>query len=73
MSQCPPNFSYVEVGTTIGFDSLEKRGGNLGEDLQEILDDLDFGTGGLDLKNLGFGSSSLGYLANGFGLLHSSN
>ena len=63
----------MEVGIAIGFDSLEKRGGNLGEDLQEILRDLDFGTGGLDLKNLGFGSSGLGYLANGFGLPHSSN
>ena len=30
MSQCPPNFSYVEVGTTIDFDSLEKIGENLG-------------------------------------------
>ena len=25
MSQCPPNFSYVEVGKAVGFDSLEKR------------------------------------------------
>ena len=25
-SQCPPNFSYVEVGKVVDFDSLEKRG-----------------------------------------------
>ena len=30
MSQCPPNFSYVEVGKFVDFDSLEKRGENLG-------------------------------------------
>ena len=30
MSQCPPNFSYVEVGKVVGLDSLEKRGANLG-------------------------------------------
>ena len=24
MSQCPPNFSYVEAGKVVGFDSLEK-------------------------------------------------
>ena len=30
MPQCPPNFSYVEVGKAVGFDSLEKRGANLG-------------------------------------------
>ena len=30
MSQCPPNFSYVEVGKAVDFDSLEKRGENLG-------------------------------------------
>ena len=30
MSQCPPNFSYVEVGKAVGLDSLEKRGANLG-------------------------------------------
>ena len=29
-SQCPPNFSYVEVGKVVGFDSLEKRGRNHG-------------------------------------------
>ena len=54
MLQCPPNFSYVGVGKAVGFDSLEKRGGNLGLDSQEILEDLDFGIEGLDLKNLGF-------------------
>ena len=30
MSQCPPNFSYVEVGKAVNFDSLEKREENLG-------------------------------------------
>ena len=30
MSQCPPNFSYVEVGKAVDFDSLEKMGENLG-------------------------------------------
>ena len=30
MSQCPPNFSYVKVGKAVDFDSLEKRGENLG-------------------------------------------
>ena len=35
--------------------------------------DLDFGIEGLDLKSLGFGSSGLGYLENGFGLPRSSN
>ena len=30
MSQCPPNFSYVEVRKAVGLDSLEKRGANLG-------------------------------------------
>ena len=30
MSQCPPNFSYAEVGKAISFDSLEKRGETLG-------------------------------------------
>ena len=30
MSQCPPNFSYMEVGKAVDFDSLEKRGENLG-------------------------------------------
>ena len=30
MSQYPPNFSYVEVGKAVGFDSLEKRGKTLG-------------------------------------------
>ena len=30
MSQCPPNFSYMEVGKVVGFDSLEKRGETLG-------------------------------------------
>ena len=73
MSQCPPEFSYVEVGKAVDFDSLEMRGENLGKDSQEILEDLDFGIEALDLKSLGFGSSGLGYLANGFGLPHSSN
>ena len=30
MSQYPPNFSYVEVGKAVDFDSLEKRGETLG-------------------------------------------
>ena len=30
MSQCPPNFSYVEVGKAVGLNSLETRGANLG-------------------------------------------
>ena len=30
MLQCPQNFSYVEVGKAVGFDSLEKRGETLG-------------------------------------------
>ena len=30
MSQCPPNFSYVEVSKVVDFDSLEKRGETLG-------------------------------------------
>ena len=30
MSQCPLNCSYVEVGKAVDFDSLEKRGENLG-------------------------------------------
>ena len=30
MSQYLPNFSYVEVGKVVGFNSLETRGGNLG-------------------------------------------
>ena len=30
MSQCPPNFSYVEVGKAIDFDSFENRGETLG-------------------------------------------
>ena len=29
-SQCSPNFSYVEVGEAVDFDSLKKRGENLG-------------------------------------------
>ena len=29
MSQCPPNFSYVEVGKAVGLNSLEKKGANL--------------------------------------------
>ena len=73
MSQCPPNFSYVEVGKAVDLDSLEKMGENVGYGSQGILEDLDFGTGGLDLKNLCFGSFSLGYLANGVGLPRSSN
>ena len=60
MSQCPLNFSYVEVGTAVDLDSLEKRGENLGKDLQEFLEDLDFETGGFDLKTLGFGSFGIG-------------
>ena len=73
MSQCPPNFSYVEVGKAEGLYSLEKRGANFGSSSQETLKDLDFGTEELDLKSLGFGSFSLGCLANGVGLPHSSN
>ena len=30
MTQCRPNFSYVEVGKAVDFVSLEKRGENLG-------------------------------------------
>ena len=30
MSQCPPNFSYVEVHKAVDFDSLEKKGKNHG-------------------------------------------
>ena len=30
MSQCPPNFSYVEVDKAVGLNSLETRDGNLG-------------------------------------------
>ena len=30
MSQCPPNFSYVEVDKVVGLNSLETRDGNLG-------------------------------------------
>ena len=30
MSQCPPNFSYVEVGKAMGLNSLEIGGANLG-------------------------------------------
>ena len=29
MAQFPPNFSYVEVGKSVDFDSLEKRDENL--------------------------------------------
>ena len=73
MLQYPPNFYYVEVGIVVDLDSLEKRGENLGQGSQEILEDLDFGTGGLDLKNIGFGSFVLGYLENGVGLSRSSS
>ena len=30
MSQCPPNFSYVEVDKAVGLDSLETMNRNLG-------------------------------------------
>ena len=30
MPQCPPNISYVEVGKAVEFDSLNKRGENVG-------------------------------------------
>ena len=30
MSQCPPNFSYVEVDKAVGLNSLKTRDGNLG-------------------------------------------
>ena len=30
MSQCPPNFSYVEVDKAVGLNSLETRDENLG-------------------------------------------
>ena len=30
MSQCPPNFSYVEVGKAMGLNSLDTRGENHG-------------------------------------------
>ena len=30
MPQCPSNISYVEVGKAVEFDSLNKRGENVG-------------------------------------------
>ena len=30
MSQCPLNFSYVEVDKAVGLDSFDLRDGNLG-------------------------------------------
>ena len=63
----------MSVGKAVGLNSLETRGANLGYGSQEILEDLDFGTKGLDLKSLGFGSFGLGCLANCVGLPHSSN
>ena len=30
MSQCLPNFSYVDIGKAVGLNSLEMRGENLG-------------------------------------------
>ena len=56
MSQYPPNFSYVEVDKAVGLDSLNLTDGKLGSGSQEILEDLDSGTEGLDLKILGLGS-----------------
>ena len=73
MSQYPPNFSYVEVDKAVGSNSLETKCGNLGYGLKEILEDLDFGTEGLDLKSLGLGSCGLGCLASCEGLPQSSN
>ena len=73
MSQCPPNFSYVKVGKAVDLDSLEKRGENLGYGSYGILEDLDFGTRGLDLKNLSFGTFGLGYLEKSVGLPRSSS
>ena len=52
MSQYPPNFSYVEVDKAVSLDSLDLTDGNLGSSSQEILEDLDSGTEGLDLKAL---------------------
>ena len=73
MSQYPLNFSYVEVDKTVGLDSLDLTDGNLGSGSQEILEDLDSGTEGLDLKSLGLGSWGLGCLASCVGLPHFSN
>ena len=73
MSQYPPNFSYVEVDKAVGLNSLEKRGGNLDYDSQEILEDLDFGMEGLDLKSISLGSWGLGCLASCVDLPHFSN
>ena len=52
MSQYPPNFSYVEAYRVVGLDSLDLMDGNLDWGSQEILEDLDSETEGLDLKNL---------------------
>ena len=73
MLQCPSNFSYVEVDKAVGLNSIEMRDGTLGSGSQEILEDLDFGTEGLDLKSLGLGSWGLGCLASCVGLPHLSN
>ena len=54
MSQYPPNFSYVEVDKAVGLDFLDLMDGNLDWGSQEILEDLDSETEGLDLENLGF-------------------
>ena len=54
MSQYPPNFSYVEVDKAVGLDFLDLVDGNLDWGSQEILEDLDYETEGMDLENLGF-------------------
>ena len=73
MLQYSPNFSYMEVDRVMGLDSLDLMDGNLDWGSQGILEDLDSGTEGLDLKNLGFENWDLDCLASCLGLLHFSN
>ena len=73
MSQYPPNFSYVEVDKAVDLDSLDLTDGNLDLRSQEILEDLDSETEGLDLKNLGFDNWGVSCLASYVGLPHFSN
>ena len=73
MSQYPPNFSYVEVDKAVGLDFLDFMDGNPYWGSQEILEDLDSETEGLDLKNLGFQNWDLGCLESCVGLPHFSN
>ena len=70
MSQYPPNFSYVKADKVVDLDSLDLMDGNLDWVSQEILEDLDSETEGLDLKNLGFDNWGLGCLASCVGLPH---